>query len=284
MKLLNKLTFWWYFICWDAPADDEGQSIIISFIHTFKNQNISKSDRKNSLCSDLWGISLILPSVLWVAPSGSQYIVAVCYVAQTEPDLPRRNPLITLATVFPSYTVSSPAITPSDSVLMLQRLKVCEERPGPRCVLPSLRPHSICACLVFCFFDKWTRLSFLLMSGLFDPLSPPTPLCLSQASIVTVIHLVNSVVDTVEGEGTLLACVHQCCCPSVFWCPVQVETLSLSYTNGPRQTLTSSCLDWDRFGQECDGNLWNLVIHLNSSVAFQKQPLEEKWIFKGFFF
>lgn len=43
------------------------------------------------------------------------------------------------------------------------------------------------------------------MLALFHPPSPiPFPLpCLSQASIVTVIHLVNSV-DTVEGEGTLL--------------------------------------------------------------------------------
>lgn len=38
---------------------------------------------------------------------------------------------------------------------------------------------------------------------LISPTHSPLPY-LSQASIVTVIHLVNPVVDTVEGEGTLL--------------------------------------------------------------------------------
>lgn len=51
------------------------------------------------------------------------------------------------------------------------------------------------------------------------PTLPPVP-CLSQASIVTVIHLVNSAVDTVEGEGTLPASICRWFLSSVLGCEV----------------------------------------------------------------
>lgn len=141
------------------------------------------------------GISLILPSVLSVAPPVSQYVIVfVLLHKQTRPSYPLCC-VPPLSCLLPWYRHS----------VLRQRKDKCVQQQGQKIflwevllVLASLLQQL--HVFFFFFFFKYTK-TIVLMIDFFQPLSPPS--YLSQASIVTVIHLVNSVVDTVEGEGTL---------------------------------------------------------------------------------